>query len=463
MSEEKVEVGFKAYMKFVLRDKAAVASIAVIVVLVLAAIYVSTWPRSIAFNYLNNLKYWESTYPATAAPSWMAYLDPKAYAPSIYLRPSSVTTKAYSLSGGQTLYVYNLTYTFSWKYGIPPTDVDFTYLANTTMAQLAIIWLKPSGSTITASISVGSTSATFDLLQAQLQSALTSYLLQKTGITLTTVTTQSLSQVLFNSLSKGSIGPVERGTYRVVVEVVTSSPARLVQDKIRILGNAYGILGTDYYGRPIFLGLLLGLPNALEAGIITSLLSVLIGAFVGGYAGFLGGRSDSFLNWFSTVILALPALPFLVTLGLALKGSLSLMVELLLITFLSWPFYAIIARSSAQSIRTLTFVEADSLMGIPKHTTFNTHFMPRLMPFIVAYTVLGIPGGILLVETLAFIGIAPANLVTWGGILDSAFANNAALNGWWWWILFPGLMIVVVAMPFVVVGFAIERASFGGR
>jgi len=67
------------------------------------------------------------------------------------------------------------------------------------------------------------------------------------------------------------------------------------------------------------------------------------------------------------------------------------------------------------------------------------------------------------VQSLAFIGIAPPNLVTWGYLLDQAYANNAALNGWWWWILFPGLMIVVVAMPFVIVGFAIERAAFGGR
>jgi peptide/nickel transport system permease protein len=163
------------------------------------------------------------------------------------------------------------------------------------------------------------------------------------------------------------------------------------------------------------------------------------------------------------VILALPALPFLVALGLWLRSSLSLWVEVLLITFLSWPFYAIIARSSAQSIRTSAFVEADRLLGIPSYRTFFTHFIPRLTPFTVAYTVLGIPGVILLVQSLAFIGIAPPNLVTWGYLLDQAYANNAALNGWWWWILFPGLMIVVVAMPFVIVGFAIERAAFGGR
>jgi len=47
--------------------------------------------------------------------------------------------------------------------------------------------------------------------------------------------------------------------------------------------------------------------------------------------------------------------------------------------------------------------------------------------------------------------------VTWGGILDEAFVQQAALFGWWWWVFFPGMMIVVVAVPFVLVGFALDR------
>jgi peptide/nickel transport system permease protein len=42
-------------------------------------------------------------------------------------------------------------------------------------------------------------------------------------------------------------------------------------------------------------------------------------------------------------------------------------------------------------------------------------------------------------------------------MLNSAEANQAALNGWWWWILFPGIMIVIVSAPFVMVGYAIDK------
>ncbi|MGC9112930.1 ABC transporter permease [Acidilobus sp.] len=456
MSEE-AGSSFTFYLKYVLKSKSALAALVIIFVFVGLAAYVSTWPKSVAFNYINNLQYWESAYPTVAAPSWMAALSPSGYAPSLYVNPHSM--KVYEHVG--TVYVYELTYSFDWHYSKVPTDVVFNFASNTTMQYMLVEWVKPSGSTVNATVTVTGTAYSFDL--SALAKPLSAYLLQKTGTAPTVLTTQALATALFSNLSRRTVGPTELGTYKVNVFIATAGPAKFKVAQVRVMGNAYGALGTDIYGRPIFLGILLGLPNALEIGVVTSLLGVLIGAFVGGYAGFLGGKTDTALNWFSTVILSLPALPFLVALGLLLKSGLSIMEEALLITFLSWPFYAIIARSAAQSIKTNSFVEADKLMGIPSYRTFLTHFLPRLVPFIVAYTVLGIPGAILLVETLAFIGIAPPNIVTWGGILDAAYNANAALNGWWWWILFPGLMIVFVSLPFVVVGFVIERASFGGR
>ena len=459
------ETGFKAYMRFILKSKSAVAAIAVIMFLVALAVYVSTWPSSVTYNYLNNYSSisFESTHPTTAAPFWMLYLDPSAYMFNVYLKPvkSSLIEKI-SLSG-HSYYIYELTYTFNWTKSIHPTDVYFVFAGNATIVQIAISWVKPSGSEINISLSPSKGNASayaFDLINVKKQ--LVQYLLPK-NISLEEKTPYYLAEVLFNRLLINKTGPVERGNYTVTVLIMTMGPDNLSRSTINLLGNAYGYMGTDNHGRSILLGILLGLPNALEIGVITSLLGVLIGAFIGGYSGFLGGKADAALNWFSTVILALPALPFLVTLGLTLKSSLSIMTEALLITFLSWPFYAIIARSAAQSIRTNAYVEADRLMGIPSYRTFLTHFLPRLVPFIVAYTVLGIPGAILLVQTLAFLGIAPPNTVTWGYILDRAYDYKAALNGYWWWILFPGLMIIVVSMPFVIVGFAIERAAFGGR
>ena len=222
-----------------------------------------------------------------------------------------------------------------------------------------------------------------------------------------------------------------------------------------VVGNSYGLMGTDNQDRPIDLGLLAGLPNALEIGFLVSIIAVVIGIVFGGLSGYLGGKKDGLMQWVALVILAMPVLPFLVVISFTQK--LNIFLEVVFIAALSWPFYAIIARTVGLSVKSQAFVEADKAMGVPWYRVFASHFIPRLSAVTVAYTVLGIPGGILTAESLAFIGIGPGNLITWGGILDTAFVNQAAVFGFWWWVVFPGLMIVLSAIPFVLLGFAIER------
>ncbi|TRM79930.1 ABC transporter permease, partial [Sulfolobus sp. F3] len=186
---------------------------------------------------------------------------------------------------------------------------------------------------------------------------------------------------LFNS-PKSNLTVTEDGKYLVKVEIISSRPMNQTKAEILLLGNSYGLMGTDYFGRPLDLGILLGLPNALEIGALTSLVSVLVGIFVGGISGYLGGNKDSVIQWFTLVFLALPALPFLVAVSFVTEPN--LVLEALLIAFLSWPFYAIIARSMALSIKSNSYVEADRLLGVPSYRVFLLHFMPRLIPVTIA-------------------------------------------------------------------------------
>jgi peptide/nickel transport system permease protein len=262
---------------------------------------------------------------------------------------------------------------------------------------------------------------------------------------------------LFGVDGKGMFNETLKGQYKVNVVIYSNAPLNGASVIVNVQGSSYGLMGTDYDGRPIDLGILMGLPSTLLLAVLTSVVSVGVGVIYGGLAGFLGGRKDDVLQWFMLVVLALPALPFLVTMEYVFPSGLSIIDEMLLIAFLSWPAYAIIARAAAISVRSLAYVEADYILGVPKYRSFFTHVVPRLLPFAVAYTVLGIPGAVILIETLAFLGVYPPGLVSWGEMLNSAEANQAALNGWWWWILFPGIMIVIVSAPFVMVGYAIDK------
>jgi len=444
--------GQSSYLKEFSKSKSGVAGLVLLVILLVLSAYVLlAYPTNVASTW-NNPKSWQGN-PAKSPPSWTSYLGQDA--PTTISFPSVQWTN--SAPQGASTYNYSNSYSFKWSSSKTPSDIVFTPQFKGTLLEAVVTWTKPDGQSLVIYIGSPQPGNNYDVTDQSTVQWIHQFIQSQTGSLQATVTTPDELGALFDGDGPNLLAnPVLHGTYHVRYDLVSQSPASVSQaTSLKIIGRSYGIMGTDLYGRPIQLGVLLGLPYALELGAVTSVVAVLFGIFFGGISGFIGGRRDGVMQWFMLVFLALPALPFLIALSYSI--TLGLLTEALLIAALSWPFYAIIARSVALSVKSQTFVEADRAMGISSVRTFLTHFMPRLTPVSIAYTVLGIPAGILLAQTLAFLGIAPPNIVTWGGILDEAFVQQAALFGWWWWVFFPGMMIVVVAVPFVLVGFALDR------
>ena len=439
------------YFKEFAKVKSGVAGLVILVILLIFTAIALSYPASV-YREWSNPQAW-SMYPPHAPPSWLSIFFPKEYFTNEQIQSSKVVYMKVTNS----LYISYVYFNFTWTKALPPEDVYFTVLTNVTPSSEAVYWTKPDGETVDLNVPSANYNSPFDLiaLKSQVLSYMATY-----GETPATVNSKVLTSALFGS-HESKFSKVEDGNYRVEVVIDSSQPLTVREANLELIGDSYGLMGTDVFGRPISLGVLLGLPSALEVGVLTSVVSVLVGVLVGGISGYLGGRKDSAIQWVVLVFLALPALPFLVAVSIVTQPSLEL--EALLIAMLSWPFYAIIARSTALSIKSNSYVEADKLLGIPSYRIFFTHFMPRLIPMTVAYMALGVPAGILLSETLAFLGLEPINAITWGQMLNEAEAYQAQVNGWWWWVVFPGVMIVIVSVPFVLIGFAIERLALGER
>jgi peptide/nickel transport system permease protein len=442
---------FRSYLKEFSKSKSGMIGLIMLVILLIISLYVVTaYPANIG-NTWNNPKSWEA-YPPKSPPSWLGIFSPN-YPPTVVFSDKQWNIVTQSVG----FYNYSNTYSFKWSSPERASDLILTPQFNGSLVEAVITWIKPDGNSIQMSIGNPTSGLQYDTASPPVLPWIRQYITSQTGTTLSTVTLPQEMAALFDQDGPGLLtSSVLTGTYHVRVDFISLSPVSVSQNTfLSVNGKSYGVMGTDLYGRPIQLGILLGLPWALELGALTSLIAVLFGVIFGGIAGFVGGKKDGVMQWGTLVFLALPALPFLIAISYSI--TLSLVLEALLIAALSWPFYAIIARSVALSVRSQTYVEADRAMGISSIRTFFTHFMPRLTPVSIAYTALGIPAGILLAQTLAFIGIQPPNIVTWGGLLDDAFVQQAAEFGWWWWVLFPGLMIVVAAIPFVLVGFALDK------
>ncbi len=437
------------------KSKSGIVGAGILVILVSLTIYTFVGLPANLPQQWNNGAAWLLN-PVDAPPTWFAYLG--GYnAPTTTVAVGGWSKQSFS-TGAFVINEYAASSQLTWSSNSYPQNIAFLPEFSGNISTIDVTWTKPSGSKIEVVLSNPDASQAYLGQNKAFLSSVASFLLAQTGNYYTQLTTPQVMAAFFGRDGHGILNSsAAPGTYKISVTAISlaGSNVSFSNTAFTIIGNSYGTMGTDSQGRPIDIGLLAGLPNALEIGFLVAILSVVGGVIFGGISGFLGARKDKILQWVTLVILAMPALPFLVVMSYSVK--LSLLVEVLLIAALSWPFYAIIARTVALSVKSQTFVEADRAMGIPAGRSFFSHFMPRLVPVTIAYSVLGIPGGILLAETLAFIGIVPPDLITWGSILNAAFFYQAANFGFWWWVVFPGLMIVVTAVPFVLIGFALER------
>lgn len=442
----------KTYLREFMKSKSGLLGLVVLVILVATSLYVIVAiPTSDVYRW-DNPAGWQGN-PVSVPPSWINLLG--------YDAPQTVTIPLSSWSSQESggIYTYTATASVVWDHSVRPTDFAVTPVFNGTAYEVYITWTKPDGASVPITLTYPSSGTFYDLTESSIEQSMIPFIQSQTGTLLSSVNPNDELAALFNRGGSHLLSnPVEAGTYSVTVQVIAGTPQSVSpQSKVSLIGDSYGSMGTDVDGRPISLGVLAGLPWALEIGIISSIGAVLGGVVWGGLSGFLGGWKDQLMQWVTLVILALPALAFLVAITIGSGKPLTVLNESLLIAALSWPFFAILARSVTLSIRSQTYIEADRAMGISSTRSFFTHVLPRLTPVTIAYTALSVPGGIILAETLAFLGIEQGNIITWGGILNAAITYDASVHGWWWWVVFPGIMIFVASVPFVLVGFALDR------
>lgn len=439
----------RSYLREFLKSRSGVVGLVMLVLLLAASVYaLASVPQSQVYKW-DNPAAWEGN-PAAAPPVWVNFFGVDA-PQTVGLSLGSWTS---STSGGAS--AYSATATFKWDHGVRPSDVAVIPSFSGTAYEVVVVWTKPDGDSLQVTVSGPVSGTSYDLTSTYFQEGIIQYIQAQTGSYVSSVSPAQETAALFDQDGPSLLNStVQQGTYSMTVQVLGSQSLSPQRSAASIIGDSYGTMGTDSAGRPIDLGVLAGLPWALEIGALTSVVAVVGGILWGGLAGFLGGWRDKVMSWGTLVVLAVPALAFVVALSYTV--TLTLFTEALIIAALSWPFFAIIARTVTLSVRSQTYVEADKAMGVSSARTFVTHFLPRLTPVTIAFTALSVSGFIIFGETLAFLGIEPQNVITWGGILNNAITYDASVHGWWWWTLFPGIMIFVASLPFVLVGFALDR------
>jgi peptide/nickel transport system permease protein len=211
------------------------------------------------------------------------------------------------------------------------------------------------------------------------------------------------------------------------------------------------ILGTTYSGRDIYSQLVWGSRGALLVGVTAAVWVVTIGTVVGLIAGFFGGLTDTLLMRLADIALGVPFLPFVIVLAAFLNPSQWNVV--FGIALLLWPQSARVIRAQVMSLRERAFIEAARATGAGPWRILFVHIAPNILSLSFLYASIAVGWAILTEASISFLGFGPSDSVTWGYMLQDAYASQALGRGQYYWFVPPGLCIIVV----VVAGFFISR------
>src|SRR6478735_8565046 len=205
--------------------------------------------------------------------------------------------------------------------------------------------------------------------------------------------------------------------------------------------NGY-ILGSDGNGRDILTRLAYGgRVSLLVAGLATASL-IVIGGLVGSVSGYFGGTVDTILMRSADVLLSIPVLVLLILVSSFFHPA---PWELaLLIAAVSWPGISRLVRGEVISLKNREFVEASRVIGASNSRIILRHLMPNVIPTIIVWSSLAIPGLILTEATLSYLGLGvQAPQPSWGNMLQE---SKQFVRQSWTFVFFPGFMIFVTAL-----------------
>lgn len=223
-------------------------------------------------------------------------------------------------------------------------------------------------------------------------------------------------------------------------------------------GSTKYLLGTDDQGRDILSAVIYGARISLIVGVVSVVLSVLVGVLFGLLAGFWGGWLDAFLMRVCDVMLSFP--PILIALLMAGVGralfpdaptSVAFGVLIVAISLTGWVQYARTVRGSTLVERSKEYVQAARVTGVSPWRIMLRHVLPNVMGPVMVLATIQVGTAIITEATLSFLGVGvPPTSPSLGTLIR--VGNDYLFSGEWWITVFPGAMLVLIALSVNLLG-----------
>ncbi|TVR67436.1 MAG: ABC transporter permease [Spirochaetaceae bacterium] len=207
-------------------------------------------------------------------------------------------------------------------------------------------------------------------------------------------------------------------------------------------------LGTDNLGRDMLSRIIYGTRVSLTVGFLGVLIASTLGLVLGMLAGYMGGRTDSFIMWITNLFLAVPYLLLVVVVASILGRS--LLNVILIFGFTNAPLFVRITRGEVLRIRKSGYVESAISLGASQGRILFDHILPNLIGPLLTVATFEMSGMIFYEAGLGFLGLSvPPNIPSWGNMLS---AGRQYIQFSPWIAAYPGLAIVFTSLSMNLLG-----------
>lgn len=227
------------------------------------------------------------------------------------------------------------------------------------------------------------------------------------------------------------------------------NPAAINVGPIRAPPSPKFPLGTNHLGQDILSRILCGGSIMLQVSVLSVLVCFAIGVPLGLFSSYIGGNFDKVVSLIIDAVYAFPGLVIAIAVSAMLGPGVVNMALSIAVVYI--PSYFRIVRSQVLSIKELSYVEAARAIGGKWHTILSRYIFPNVIPSIVVVVTINFADAVLTAAGLTFIGLGISKAIPdWGWDLFDGWKYIA--SGAWWIITFPGLMIVLLALGFTMIG-----------
>jgi peptide/nickel transport system permease protein len=230
--------------------------------------------------------------------------------------------------------------------------------------------------------------------------------------------------------------------------------------------SAHHLLGTDAISHDFLSQLLVAIRETTIASLTCAGLTTVAGTVVGALAGYYGGWFDVLVGWVTTVVVAVPAIAFLLIVIIWNHAPVTPMEYAYWLTAILWIPVAHVVRASVRSLRSREYIEAAHALGAVGPRIIARHIIPNAGGTILVAATNVVSQVIVLVATVDYLGYGfnQYDKPTLGGLLAVAAHGLLApgsftvTNSPWWLFVFPAVLLVLLLVSVNIAGDALDEA-----